>query len=45
VAGRRHPRGPAAFRIVVADDHRLLLEALKGILEPIADLELAGATT
>jgi DNA-binding NarL/FixJ family response regulator len=45
VAGRRHPRRPAAFRIVVADDHRLLLEAVKGILEPIDDLELAGVTT
>jgi DNA-binding NarL/FixJ family response regulator len=45
VAGRRHPRGPAAFRIVVADDHRLLLEAVKGILEPVDDLELAGVTT
>jgi len=45
VAGRRHPSRLAVFRIVVADDHRLLLEALKGILEPIDDLELAGVTT
>ena len=45
MAGRRHPSRPAAFRVVVADDHRLLLEALKGILEPIEDLELAGVTT
>ena len=45
MAGRRHPNRPAAFRVVVADDHRLLLEALKGILEPIEDLELAGVTT
>jgi len=45
VAGRRHRSRLAVFRIVVADDHRLLLEALKGILEPIDDLELAGVTT
>lgn len=45
MAGRRHTGRAAAFRIVVADDHRLLLEALKGILEPIEDLELVGVTT
>jgi DNA-binding NarL/FixJ family response regulator len=45
VAGRRHPSRPAGFRIVVADDHRLLLEAMKGILEPVEDMTLVGVTT
>ena len=45
MAGRRHTGRAAAFRVVVADDHRLLLEAVKGILEPVEDFELAGVTT
>jgi DNA-binding NarL/FixJ family response regulator len=45
VAGRRHPSRSAGFRIVVADDHRLLLEAMKGILEPVEDMTLVGVTT
>jgi DNA-binding NarL/FixJ family response regulator len=45
VARRHHSSRPAVYRIVVADDHRLLLEALKGILEPVEDMALVGVTT
>jgi DNA-binding NarL/FixJ family response regulator len=33
-----------AVRIVVADDHRLMLEALQALLEPVVDLEIVGMT-
>jgi DNA-binding NarL/FixJ family response regulator len=45
VAGRRHPGRPRVFRLVIADDHRLLLEAVKGILEPVKDMSIVGTTT
>jgi len=31
-------------RIVIADDHRLLPEAVRALLEPDADIEVAGVT-
>jgi DNA-binding NarL/FixJ family response regulator len=45
VAGRRYPGRRLVSRVVVADDHRLLLEALKGILEPVEDMTVVGVTT
>jgi DNA-binding NarL/FixJ family response regulator len=33
-----------AMRVVIADDHRLLPEAVRSLLEPHADIEIAGAT-
>jgi DNA-binding NarL/FixJ family response regulator len=45
VAGRRRSGRRSVFRVVIADDHRLLLEALKGILEPVEDMTLVGVTT
>jgi two-component system nitrate/nitrite response regulator NarL len=32
------------MRVVIADDHRLLLEAVQALLEPDADIEVAGVT-
>ncbi|SRR6266852_4662374 len=32
----------AVLRVVIADDHRLLLEAVRALLEPVADIEVAG---
>jgi two-component system, NarL family, response regulator DesR len=40
---RRFVRG-AIVRVVVADDHRLLLKAVQALLEPEADIEVAGVT-
>jgi DNA-binding NarL/FixJ family response regulator len=40
---RQSARG-AVLRVVVADDHRLLLEAVQALLEPDADIEVAGVT-
>src|SRR5258708_20894535 len=36
---RRRP-----LRVVIADDHRLLPEAVRALLEPSADIEVAGVT-
>jgi DNA-binding NarL/FixJ family response regulator len=45
---RRFVRGAivrgAIVRVVVADDHRLLLKAVQALLEPEADIEVAGVT-
>jgi two-component system nitrate/nitrite response regulator NarL len=38
---RQSGRGPA-LRLVVADDHRLLPEAVRALLEPDTDIEIAG---
>src|ERR1700693_846317 len=38
---RQSGRGPV-LRLVVADDHRLLPEAVRALLEPDADIEIAG---
>jgi DNA-binding NarL/FixJ family response regulator len=32
------------FRVVIADDHRLLLEALKAVLAPLGDFTVVGVT-
>jgi DNA-binding NarL/FixJ family response regulator len=40
---RRSVRG-AILRVVIADDHRLLLESLQALLEPETDIEVAGFT-
>ncbi len=32
------------MRVVIADDHRLLPEAVRALLEPDADIEVAGVT-
>ena len=40
---RRSARG-GILRVVIADDHRLLLEAVQVLLEPEADIEVAGVT-
>jgi DNA-binding NarL/FixJ family response regulator len=40
---RRSGRGPV-LRVVIADDHRLLPEAVRALLEPEADIEIAGVT-
>jgi DNA-binding NarL/FixJ family response regulator len=45
MARKRRPEERAVFRVVIADDHRLLLEAMKGILEPVADMSVVGVTT
>jgi DNA-binding NarL/FixJ family response regulator len=37
-------RRRAAVRIVVADDHRLALSAIRAILEPVADVIVVGET-
>jgi DNA-binding NarL/FixJ family response regulator len=37
-------REGAVLRVVVADDHRLLLEALQALLEPVADVDVVGVT-
>lgn len=34
----------AVLRLVVADDHRLMLEALQALFEPLADIEVVGTT-
>jgi DNA-binding NarL/FixJ family response regulator len=36
--------GGAILRVVIADDHRLLPEAVRALLEPDADIEVAGVT-
>ena len=36
--------GGGAIRVVIADDHRLLPEAVRALLEPDADIEVAGVT-
>jgi two-component system response regulator DesR len=40
---RRSSRGPI-LRVVIADGHRLLLEAVRALLEPESDIEVAGVT-
>lgn len=43
--GRKRLSAPGAIlRIVIADEHRLLLEAVQALLEPAADIEVAGVT-
>ncbi|MGZ4302315.1 MAG: response regulator [Gaiellaceae bacterium] len=43
--GRRRNSAPGAIlRVVIADDHRLLLESLQALLEPDADIEVVGVT-
>lgn len=37
-------RGRQAVRLVIADDHRLLLEALQALLEPVVDIDVVGMT-
>jgi DNA-binding NarL/FixJ family response regulator len=34
----------AEFRVVIADDHRLLLEALKAVLAPVGEFTVVGVT-
>jgi DNA-binding NarL/FixJ family response regulator len=40
---RRSSRGPI-LRVVIADGHRLLLEAVRARLEPESDMDVVGAT-
>src|ERR1051326_1959776 len=40
--GRR--RGSSTLRVLIADDHRLLLEALVALLEPLPDIEVVAVT-
>src|SRR5207253_8477648 len=40
---RQSGHGPV-LRLAVADDHRLLPEAVRALLEPDADIEVAGVT-
>jgi DNA-binding NarL/FixJ family response regulator len=35
---------PAPLRVVVADDHRLMLEALLTLFEPVEDVDVVGST-
>jgi two-component system, NarL family, nitrate/nitrite response regulator NarL len=44
VTGLRHPSRSVAVRVVIADDQRLALEALKGILEPVTGINVVGVT-
>ena len=39
---RAKPSVPGLLRVVIADDHRLLPEAVRALLEPDADIEVAG---
>src|SRR5437870_946449 len=39
----RSSRGPI-LRVVIADGHRLLLEAVRALLEPESDIEVVGMT-
>jgi two-component system response regulator DevR len=41
---RRKRSARGALRVVIADDHRLLPEAVRALLEPDADIEVAGVT-
>ncbi len=43
--GRKRGSAPGAvLRVVIANDYRLLLGAMRAVLEPEADLEVVGAT-
>ena len=42
-AGPPTQRDPE-FRVVIADDHRLLLEALEAVLAPVGDFSVVGVT-
>lgn len=33
-----------ALRVVIADDHRLVLDALRALFEPVADIDVVGTT-
>jgi DNA-binding NarL/FixJ family response regulator len=44
MARKRRSAPGAVLRVVIADDHRLLLEAVRALLEPDADIEVAGVT-
>lgn len=44
MAGKRGFERSTAFRVVIADDHRLLLEALKAVLAPVGDFTVVGVT-
>jgi DNA-binding NarL/FixJ family response regulator len=41
---KRRTSQRAVLRVVIADDHRLLLEAVQGVLAPDPDIEVAGVT-
>src|SRR6266508_2895630 len=44
MARKRRSEPAAVLRVVIADDHRLLLEAARALLEPDADIEVVGVT-
>jgi DNA-binding NarL/FixJ family response regulator len=44
MARKRRSEPAAVLRVVIADDHRLLLDAVQALLEPDADIEVAGVT-
>ena len=44
MASRRRSGGGSVIRVVIADDHLLLLEGIKGALESAADIEVVGTT-
>ena len=39
---KRRTSQRAVLRVVIADDHRLLLEAVQGVLAPDPDIEVGG---
>lgn len=44
MGGGRRCGNRAIHRVVIADDHRLFLDALEAILEPIGDIRVVGST-